>query len=240
MPVYITGCASRSASSSRYPCWSIKFCMGLHHVTWVRSDGVTQVPWSRGHCLAWDATCPDTCSVSRTGQQTRADSAAATAEAMKSQIRWLHNRCHVYCDRDIGNLAGASRPFVYHGNRPPTGNCGPRTTFNSVSTLRGHFGAGTQLAVTEIWTDGNYFFFPNHSKTRLQQCRNLKSRGGVARGGEGKAVHLEIRPYSKPLDPPLTRHSEWRRVGIFSVPVKSLPSSYNWWRLITDTGAHEL
>ena len=25
-----------------------------------RPDGVTQVPWSRGRCLAWDATCPDT------------------------------------------------------------------------------------------------------------------------------------------------------------------------------------
>jgi len=33
-----TGCVSRSASSSILPCWRIKFCMGLHHVTWVRSS----------------------------------------------------------------------------------------------------------------------------------------------------------------------------------------------------------
>jgi len=25
-----------------------------------RLDGVTQVPWKRGQCIAWDATCPDT------------------------------------------------------------------------------------------------------------------------------------------------------------------------------------
>jgi len=30
-----------------------------------RSDGVTQVPWSRGRCLAWDATYPFTFAVSQ-------------------------------------------------------------------------------------------------------------------------------------------------------------------------------
>ena len=29
-----------------------------------RPDGVTMVPWSRGKCLAWDATCVDTFSSS--------------------------------------------------------------------------------------------------------------------------------------------------------------------------------
>jgi len=54
-----------------------------------RLDGVThQVPWSRGRCLAWDATCPDTFGVSHvlaSSKLTRAGSAAATAEAMTSQ-----------------------------------------------------------------------------------------------------------------------------------------------------------
>jgi len=44
-----------------------------------RPDGVTQVPWSRGRCLACNAIrCQHASS-------TRAGSAAATAEAMKSQ-----------------------------------------------------------------------------------------------------------------------------------------------------------
>jgi len=56
---------SRSASSSRLPCWRIKFYIGLHHVTWVRSSvclicrvGVVsalpaQIAWSCRHsnCL---------------------------------------------------------------------------------------------------------------------------------------------------------------------------------------------
>jgi len=25
-----------------------------------RPDGPTQIPWKRGRCLAWDATCPNT------------------------------------------------------------------------------------------------------------------------------------------------------------------------------------
>jgi len=48
-----------------------------------RPDGVTQVPWSRGRCLAWDATWPDTFAVSHVlASSTRAGSAAATAEAI--------------------------------------------------------------------------------------------------------------------------------------------------------------
>ena len=51
-----------------------------------RPDGVTQVPWSRGRCLAWDATCPDTFAVSHVqASSTRAGSAAAAAEVQKSQ-----------------------------------------------------------------------------------------------------------------------------------------------------------
>jgi len=65
-----------------------------------RPDRVTRVPWSRGRCLAWNATCPDTFAVSPVlASSTRADSAAATAEAMKSQK---------YADI----TTGASRPFT--------------------------------------------------------------------------------------------------------------------------------
>src|ERR1700761_5655492 len=33
---------------------------GLSQSDAKRSDGFTLVPWSRGRCLLWDATCPDT------------------------------------------------------------------------------------------------------------------------------------------------------------------------------------
>jgi hypothetical protein len=50
-----------------------------------RPDGVTQVPWKRGRCLAWDATCPDTFAQSHVvASGLQAGSAAATAEEKKS------------------------------------------------------------------------------------------------------------------------------------------------------------
>ena len=51
-----------------------------------RPDGVTQVPWRRGRCLAWDVTCPDTYAMSHVqASSTQAGIAAAAAEAKKTQ-----------------------------------------------------------------------------------------------------------------------------------------------------------
>jgi len=51
-----------------------------------RPDGVTQIPWSRGRCLAWDATCPNTFAESHVqASGTRAGSAAEAAEVSKAQ-----------------------------------------------------------------------------------------------------------------------------------------------------------
>ena len=49
-----------------------------------RPDGATLVPWSRGLCLAWDATCPDTFSQSHVAScSVTAGAAAASAESAK-------------------------------------------------------------------------------------------------------------------------------------------------------------
>jgi hypothetical protein len=49
-----------------------------------RPDGVTQIPWRRGRCLAWDATCPNTYAQSYVQATSRqAGSAAAGAEQKK-------------------------------------------------------------------------------------------------------------------------------------------------------------
>jgi hypothetical protein len=50
-----------------------------------RPDGVTQIPWRRGRCLAWDATCPDTFASSHVvASSNEAGSAAAVAEVNKT------------------------------------------------------------------------------------------------------------------------------------------------------------
>ena len=49
-----------------------------------RPDGATLVPWSRGRCLLWDATCPDTLAPSHLqGSSTEPGFAAAAAEVKK-------------------------------------------------------------------------------------------------------------------------------------------------------------
>jgi len=51
-----------------------------------RPDGATQIPWSRGRCLAWDATCPNTYAQSYVQANSRqAGSAAEGAELKKQQ-----------------------------------------------------------------------------------------------------------------------------------------------------------
>jgi len=51
-----------------------------------------------------------------------------------------------------------------------------------------------------------FFLFQKHSKTRLQQCRNIPVREG--KGGEGRGGKYTWRsapPHFKTLDPPLVR-----------------------------------
>jgi hypothetical protein len=51
-----------------------------------RPDGVTQVPWRRGRCPAWDATCPDTFAQSHLqASSNQSGSAASAAELKKIQ-----------------------------------------------------------------------------------------------------------------------------------------------------------
>jgi hypothetical protein len=50
-----------------------------------RPDGVTHVPWKRGRCLTWDATCPDTYALSHVQSSSiQVGSAASAAELRKA------------------------------------------------------------------------------------------------------------------------------------------------------------
>jgi len=57
---------------------------GLSRTDSKRPDGATLVPWSRGRCLLWDATTPDTLAPSHLPKSAQsAGSAATTAEGIK-------------------------------------------------------------------------------------------------------------------------------------------------------------
>jgi len=104
--------------------------------------------------------------VSRSGQCTSSNS--RSDELAEVRLRHSRRRLHPYYDRDIGNL-GRAVLSPRRGNRPPTGNCGPWTTFNSVSTsaffggnstwqrlLRDGDISASDSAVTEIWNDSKF------------------------------------------------------------------------------------
>jgi len=48
-----------------------------------RPDGATQIPWKRGRCRAWDATCPNTYAQSYVLANSRKAGSAATEAELK-------------------------------------------------------------------------------------------------------------------------------------------------------------
>jgi Reverse transcriptase (RNA-dependent DNA polymerase) len=59
---------------------------GLIPGSQLRPDGASVTPWSRGRCVAWDVTCPDTLAASHLGGSANsAGSAAEHAAALKTQ-----------------------------------------------------------------------------------------------------------------------------------------------------------
>ena len=63
---------------------SVREPPGLLRTDRKRPDGATLIPWSKGRCLIWDATCPDTVAASYvTRTSVEAGEAAKTSETQK-------------------------------------------------------------------------------------------------------------------------------------------------------------
>ena len=83
-------------SLQRVQITAMKEPVGLCRSDGKRPDGVTMIPWARGHCLAWDATVVDTLAPSHISESaTTAGAAAAKAEVIKihkyTDIAITHN-----------------------------------------------------------------------------------------------------------------------------------------------------
>src|SRR5580693_1369763 len=70
------------------PSESHQVCCGLTPIK--RPDGATLIPWSRGKCLLWDATCPDTLAPSYVHRSAAEASAAATLAETKKQSKYAN------------------------------------------------------------------------------------------------------------------------------------------------------
>jgi hypothetical protein len=68
-------------------------------------DGMTLVPWSRGKCLVWDATCADTTCKSYVQATSRAAGAAAERREIlkRSKYRFLENN-YIFCPFAVETL----------------------------------------------------------------------------------------------------------------------------------------
>jgi len=89
-----------------------ELCIIIIIINGKRPDGVTQIPWRLGRCLAWDATCPDTFAMCHvTACSDEAGSASANAEVRK---------CHKYEDiiRGVDFVRWPSKRLVRGANKP--------------------------------------------------------------------------------------------------------------------------
>ena len=89
---------------------------GLARTDAKRPDGATLVPWSRGRCLLWDATCPDTLApsyIERSAAEPGA--AAALAETRKSAKYAALSIAHEFVPvaiETLGTWGSAALSFV--------------------------------------------------------------------------------------------------------------------------------
>ena len=68
---------------------SVREPSGLLRADGKRPDGSTLVPWTRGRCLIWDATCPDTVAPSYVARSAVEAGTAAHASESKKITKYL-------------------------------------------------------------------------------------------------------------------------------------------------------
>ncbi|KAL0820722.1 hypothetical protein ABMA28_006551 [Loxostege sticticalis] len=76
----------RALVSANIPC--VLEPPGLSRTDGKRPDGLTLVPWEKGRCLLWDATCVSTFAACHLGRTTLAPGAAAETAALKKHTKY--------------------------------------------------------------------------------------------------------------------------------------------------------
>ena len=77
---------------------------GLIPASALRPDGSTVVPWQKGRCLAWDATCPDTLAPSNLAHSTKGPSHMAEYAAQQKVLKYQQLSSHSFVPLVIETL----------------------------------------------------------------------------------------------------------------------------------------
>ena len=76
---------------------SIKETLGLLRDDGKRPDGITMIPWSRGRCVAWDVTVPNTFAATHLPLTSITPSAAADRAATNKKMQYqLLTQAHTF------------------------------------------------------------------------------------------------------------------------------------------------
>ncbi|XP_063368188.1 uncharacterized protein LOC134656558 [Cydia amplana] len=103
-----------------------------------RPDGLTLVPWQRGKCLLWDATCVSTFAASHLGRTVRTAGAAADFAAVKKRDKYanlaslkLYRFGNTASDSSFHRLAVRGKKFL---EKRTVGNCAPSVVTKSLDS----------------------------------------------------------------------------------------------------------
>jgi hypothetical protein len=95
---------------------AIKEPSGLTRIDGKRPDGVTLIPWSRGRCLAWDVTVPDTLAASHLERTSVTAGAAAEYAAELKTVKYSELISHYdfvpIAVETLGSWSGDALSFI--------------------------------------------------------------------------------------------------------------------------------
>lgn len=119
----------RALVSAEIPCTLEP--QGLSRLDGKRPDGLTLVPWEKGRCLVWDATCVSTFAASHLPRTTREAGSAAEWAASQKRLKYenLSQSYHFvpFAVKVAGSWCAAAKDFIKElGRRLRQNGANPR------------------------------------------------------------------------------------------------------------------
>jgi len=137
---------------------AVKEPLGLVAGTSLRPDGASLIPWSRGKCLAWDATVPDTLAASHLPSTNSTAGAAASHAATTKKTKYATlSSSHIFVPvavETLGVWEKESMGFIQElGRRISLASGDPRETAFLFQRLSAAIQRGNAIAILATLQD---------------------------------------------------------------------------------------